>query len=99
MANEPEPKTEVIAETEQYLVWIAEEPDEETTFHLELNNVTLHFFQEEWDEFMKLAAEAEGPEDDDDVIYDLEYNNIIIHFTAEEWGEFHQLIQSLTDRG
>lgn len=53
--NGPEPNTEVVVETENYMVWKAEEPDGETTFHLELNNVTLHFFQEEWDEFMRLA--------------------------------------------
>lgn len=53
--NGPEPNTEVVVETENYMVWKAEEPDGETTFHLELNNVTLHFFQEEWDEFIRLA--------------------------------------------
>lgn len=51
----PEPKTQVIAETDDYLAWRADEPDGEVTFHLELNNVTLHFFQEEWDEFLKLV--------------------------------------------
>ena len=51
----PEPKTEVIAETDNYLAWKAEEPDGETTYHLELNNVTLHFFQEEWRELLKLT--------------------------------------------
>lgn len=50
-----EPKTDVIAETDNYMAWKAEEPDGETTFHLELNNVTLHFFQEEWDELRELA--------------------------------------------
>ena len=50
-----DPKTEVIAETEEFMAWRAEEPDGETTFHLELNNVTMHFFQEEWDHFLELA--------------------------------------------
>jgi hypothetical protein len=50
-----ETKTQVIAETESYLAWQANEPDGETTYHLELNNVTLHFFKEEWDEFLELA--------------------------------------------
>lgn len=54
--NDLEPKTEVIAETDDYLAWRAEEPDGETTYHLELNNVTLHFFQEEWQEFLELAG-------------------------------------------
>lgn len=50
----PEPKTNVIAETENYLAWSADEPDGETTYHLELNNVTVHFFAEEWKEFLEL---------------------------------------------
>jgi hypothetical protein len=53
--NSSEPNTETLAETENYLVWKAEEPDGETTYHVELNNVTIHFFQEEWDEFKELA--------------------------------------------
>ena len=53
--TESEPKTETLAETESYLAWKAEEPDGETTFHLELNNVTMHFFKEEWDEFLELV--------------------------------------------
>lgn len=50
-----EPMTETLAETENYLVWKAEEPDGETTYHIELNNVTVHFFDEEWQEFLELA--------------------------------------------
>jgi hypothetical protein len=55
MATPNEPKTETIEETDNYLAWKADEPDGETTYHLELNNVTLHFFKEEWDEFLELA--------------------------------------------
>jgi len=55
MAKNSEPKTETIAETDNYVAWRAEEPDGEVTYHLELNNVTLHFFQEEWEEFMELV--------------------------------------------
>lgn len=50
-------KTMTIAETENYQAWQAEEPDGETTYHLELNNVTLHFFREEWEELLALARE------------------------------------------
>jgi hypothetical protein len=53
--NDQEVVTTTIAETENYMVWRAAEPDGETTFHLELNNVTVHFFQEEWDEFLELV--------------------------------------------
>ncbi len=56
MAKEAmEPETKVLAETDEYVAWTAEEPDGETTYHLELNNVTIHFFKEEWDEFLSLA--------------------------------------------
>jgi len=51
----PEINTETVAETKNYAVWVAEEPDGENTYHLELNNITLHFFQEEWDEFVALV--------------------------------------------
>ncbi|GAB4403881.1 MAG: hypothetical protein OHK0052_26650 [Anaerolineales bacterium] len=53
--NNNEPQVETLTETENYMAWRAEEPDGETTYHLELNNLTLHFFQEEWDEFLKLV--------------------------------------------
>ncbi|HNS63708.1 MAG TPA: hypothetical protein PLS77_03780 [Anaerolineaceae bacterium] len=50
-----EPKTETLAETENFMAWRAEEPDGETTYHLELNNLTVHFFDEEWKEFLTLV--------------------------------------------
>ena len=53
-SNNNGPETETIAETDNFLAWKAEEPDGETTYHIELNNVTVHFFQEEWSEFMQL---------------------------------------------
>lgn len=52
-----EPSTETIAETENFLAWRAEEPDGEITYHIELNNVTVHFFDEEWKEFIELVRE------------------------------------------
>ncbi len=54
--NDQEVITTTITETENFMVWRAAEPDGETTFHLELNNVTVHFFQEEWDEFLELVS-------------------------------------------
>lgn len=47
---------EIIAETENYSVWLSQEPDGEIQYHLELGagNITVHFFQEEWDEFVSL---------------------------------------------
>jgi hypothetical protein len=55
--NSSEPKPQTLAETDNYMAWRADEPDGETTFHLELNNITLHFFQEEWTEFLDLVRE------------------------------------------
>jgi hypothetical protein len=54
-SNNNEPTTETIAETDNFLAWKAEEPDGETTYHVELNNVTVHFFEEEWTEFLQLV--------------------------------------------
>lgn len=52
--------TEVIAETKDYSVWVAEEPDGETTWHVELGAVTLHFFAEEWEEVRELFRMVEA---------------------------------------
>lgn len=64
MSSSMEPKTETISETDNYMAWRAEEPDGETTYHLELNNITIHFFNEEWEEFLALVrtivAQADG---------------------------------------
>ena len=54
-SNDQDFETKVIAETENYLSWKADEPDGESTYHLELNNLTVHFFAEEWEEFLQLA--------------------------------------------
>ena len=53
--NGKELTTTTLAETDNYMIWKAEEPDGETTYHIELNSVTLHFFKEEWEEFVKLV--------------------------------------------
>ena len=54
MSNNNEPSATTIAETENFIAWKAEEPDGEVTYHVELNNVTVHFFEEEWNEFLQL---------------------------------------------
>ena len=52
-----EPKSEMIAEAGEYLAWRVEEPDGEITYHLDINNVTVHFFKEEWKEFLELIRQ------------------------------------------
>ena len=54
-----EPTIEILAESENFSMWRAEEPDDETTYHLELGAVTVHFFREEWIEFLELIKEME----------------------------------------
>ena len=54
---QPEIKTEVIASVEDLSVWKAYEPDEEVTYHIELGKVTVHFFVEEWEEFIEFKNE------------------------------------------
>lgn len=53
-----EPGIEILAETENFNLWRAEEPDDETTYHLELGAVTVHFFREEWEELLGLIEKA-----------------------------------------
>lgn len=48
-----EPTIEILAETDHFNLVRAKEPDGETTYHLEMGNVTVHFFQEEWEELVK----------------------------------------------
>ncbi|MGD8455922.1 MAG: hypothetical protein PVF83_06020 [Anaerolineales bacterium] len=52
--NDQELEIKTLAETENMAAWQADEPDGETSYQLQLNNVTVHFFQEEWDEFLAL---------------------------------------------
>ncbi len=51
---------ETLAETERYTIWRAREPDGEIQYHLDVENVTLHFFQEEWDELIDLMRGLTG---------------------------------------
>jgi hypothetical protein len=51
-------QTENLVVTENYAAWISHEPDGETVYHLELGAVTVHLFQEEWDEVMDLIQAA-----------------------------------------
>ena len=50
-------KTEEIFRTENFSAWKAFEPDEEVTYHIEFGKVTVHFFVEEWQEFMEFTTE------------------------------------------
>lgn len=56
MSNDVDVNT--LAETENYVAWMSNEPDGEQVIHLELGAVTLHFFREEWQELLELIDEA-----------------------------------------
>ena len=60
MASEPDIPTTILAETQNYMVWTADEPDGEMTYNIELGSVTVHFFKEEWDEFLRLIKALPG---------------------------------------
>ncbi len=57
MPDEPKVTTTTLAETENYLAWKSDEPDGEAIYHLEAGAVTVHFFTEEWEEFLDLVRE------------------------------------------
>lgn len=59
MAEENEIMTNTIAETPNFIIWSAQEADGEETFHIELGLATIHFFEEEWDEFLDLIKSLE----------------------------------------
>jgi hypothetical protein len=48
-----EPTIEILAETDRFNLVRTQETDGETTYHLEMGNVTVHFFREEWNELVK----------------------------------------------
>ena len=58
MAKPDNRDDQALAETDNYLVWEVREPDGEITYHVELGAVTLHFFREEWEEFLRLMKVA-----------------------------------------
>ncbi len=55
-----ETTVKTLAETTNYEIWQADEPDGETTYHLEFGIATLHLFKEEWEEFVELVKAAEA---------------------------------------
>ena len=52
-----ESSIDILAETDHFNLIRTEEPDGEITYHLELGNVTVHFFREEWEAFVKTINE------------------------------------------
>ena len=60
MDEDNETKITTLVESDDHFFYTAEEPDGEITYHLQINNVTIHFFLEEWQstfEFLKKVVE------------------------------------------
>lgn len=48
---------ETLAESDTFTVWRAKEPDGEIQYHIDMDNVTVHFFQDEWDELLEILSQ------------------------------------------
>jgi hypothetical protein len=58
--NHDEDPLAVLAETENFAVLVGENLDSEDVYNIELGNVTLHLFREEWQELVELIKMAEA---------------------------------------
>ena len=61
MTHELDIPTKMLGETENYMIWVSEEPDGESVYHVDLGPVTLHFFAEEFQEFVALLRGLKLP--------------------------------------
>ena len=48
----------LLAESANYAVMVAEDMDGESIYNIQLGSVTLHLFEEEWDELVQLIRRA-----------------------------------------
>ena len=60
MKEQPETKINTLVEADDCYLYTAEEPDGEITYHLQINNVTQHFFMEEWQEALDFLKKVVG---------------------------------------
>lgn len=58
MNQENETSINHLVESENCFLYTADEPDGELTYHMQINNVTLHFFNEEWVETLEFLREV-----------------------------------------
>ena len=61
MNDDVNSNSSTLGESDNFVAWSSIEPDGETTYHLELGAVTVHFFHEEWVELLALLHEMEPP--------------------------------------
>ena len=54
-----EPDIQTLGESENYTVWVSNEADlDEVIYHVEINNLTIHLFESEWEEFADVMMQA-----------------------------------------
>ena len=54
-----EPKVEMLGESDNYAIWRSFETEPDAViYHIEFGNITLHLFDEEWEEFTGVLMEA-----------------------------------------
>lgn len=54
-----EPNIQMLGESENYTVWVSNEADlNEVIYHIEIDNVTIHLFESEWEEFGDVMMQA-----------------------------------------
>lgn len=94
--NHGEPKTETMAETDNFQAWLAEEPDGETTYYLQIGRATINFFQEEWDQFLAFVKDIDDLKADEDGLYRLEFDNVDVWLDEDDWGEFKTLAREFS---
>jgi hypothetical protein len=75
---------------------MAEEPDGETTYYLQIGRATINFFQEEWDQFLAFVKEIDEVKPDEDAYYRLEFDNVDIWMDEEDWREFKNLTKEFS---
>lgn len=95
MTNPQEPKTETLAETENFMAWQADEPDGETTCYLQLGRATINFFMEEWDELLASIPELIRAKPNEEGMYAVSFDNVDVWMDNEDWTEFLQLLGEL----
>lgn len=54
-----ETKVEMLGESENYAIWLTHESEpEEVIYHIEFGNITLHLFEDEWEEFTGVLLQS-----------------------------------------
>ncbi len=93
--NRYEPDTNTLAETENFIAWSVVEPDGETTYSLQLERATIHFYAEEWDELLASIPELISAKPTDDGMYVVSFDNVDVWMDKSDWSEFKQLLNAL----